>query len=284
MITIKNDILTASISELGAELRSLVKNGKEYIWEGNPEVWGNAAIILFPICGGLKDDKYTLAGKEYSLKKHGFAKNKYFSVEELTEDAVTLLLTDDKETRAQYPFKFEFRVIFKLIGDKLEVLYKVKNLSEDTMYFSVGAHEGYATPEGVEEYDIIFPQEETLNATMLDGNLLSKKKIPIIKESRFLPLYDKYFLIDALVFEDLKSRSVTLRNRKSGKSVTVEFPDCDYFLLWHKHSGGYICLEPWSGIPDRHGSDYDITKKDGITALESGKEYINTHSITVTEG
>ena len=80
MITIKNEFITASINELGAELRSLIANGKEYIWEGKPEVWAGACPLMFPICGGLKDDKYIFEGKEYTLEKHGYARFKTFSV------------------------------------------------------------------------------------------------------------------------------------------------------------------------------------------------------------
>ena len=58
MITIKNEYLSASFHEIGAELKSLVCNDTEYIWEGKAEVWAGSCPLLFPICGGLKDDKY----------------------------------------------------------------------------------------------------------------------------------------------------------------------------------------------------------------------------------
>ena len=98
-------------------------------------------------------------------------------------------------------------------------------------------------------------------------SLLSRRQIP------------SYFEIDALVFKDLKSRSATLRNRKTGKSVTVRFEGFDYFLLWTKPGAGYICLEPWTGIPPMLGSDKDITKKEGITSIEKGGSVHYTHSI-----
>ena len=56
MITIKNEFLTAKINELGAELVSLKNGENEYIWEGKKEIWPNSCPIMFPICGGLKDD------------------------------------------------------------------------------------------------------------------------------------------------------------------------------------------------------------------------------------
>ena len=283
MITLKNEFLTASFNEVGAELKSLVFDGKEYIWEGRSEVWAGSCPILFPICGGLKGDKYTFNGKEYALKKHGYARSTTFEIENKTENSVVFLHKSNEETKLVFPFDYELRVIYTLNEKTLKVDYSVKNLTDNTMYFSIGSHEGYYTPEGIEDYDVIFPQNETLNAYVLYGNLLSNQQLPIIKDSNVLPLYDKYFTVDALVFKCLKSRSATLRNRKTGKAVRVDFPDADYFLLWHKPNSPYMCLEPWSGIQDIIGSSYDITEKEGIIALESGSEYNNTHTITIIE-
>lgn len=283
MITIKNEFLTAKINELGAELVSLKNGENEYIWEGKKEVWPNFCPIMFPICGGLKDDKYTFEGKEYTLEKHGYIRFTTFDVEVKSEDSVTFLHKANAETKVKFPFEYELRVTFALEGKSLKVSYNVKNTDTKTMYFNIGSHEGYSTPEGIEDYDVLFPQNETLDAYVLYGNLLSNQKLPVIKESDRIALYDKYFTVDALVFKDLKSRSATLRNRKTGKAVKVDFPNSEYFVLWHKQYAPYICLEPWNGIQDIVGSSYDITEKEGIKSLESGKEYNNTHLITIVE-
>lgn len=283
MVTIKNEYLTASFNEVGAELKSLVYNGIEYIWEGRQEVWAGSCPLLFPICGGLKEDRYILNGKEYMLPKHGYIRFKKFEVENSTDNCVVFLHKSDDETKVSFPFDYELRVIYTLNQKTLKIDYSVKNLTDDTMYFNIGSHEGYYTPEGIEDYDVMFPQKETLNSYVLYGNLLSNQQLPIIKDQDYLPLYDKYFTIDAMVFKDLKSKSATLRNRKTGKAIKVDFPDDKYFLLWHKPNSPYICLEPWNGIQDIVGSSYDITEKEGITALESKLEYKHTHSITIVE-
>jgi len=283
MITIKNEFLTAKFNEVGAELKSLVFNDTEYIWEGKPEVWNGSSPLLFPICGGLKEDKYTLNGKEYHLEKHGYARFKMFDVENKTDSSVVFLHKSDEDTKAQFPFDYELRVIYTLVEKSLKVDYSVKNLTDNTMYFNIGSHEAYYTPEGIEDYDVVFPQNETIDSYVLYGNLLSDQKLPILKDSNILPLYDKYFTIDALVFKDVKSKSCVLRNRKTGKAVKVDFPDARYFLLWHKPNSPYMCVEPWDGVQDIVGSSYDIQKKEGINALAAGKEYIYTHTITIVE-
>ena len=128
---------------------------------------------------------------------------------------------------------------------------------------------------------LIFEREETLNALGLNGTLCTRNATTVLKDSKVLPLYNKYFDIDALIFTDIKSRFVTLRNRKTGKQVKVDFPNCDYFLLWHKPNSPYMCLEPWDGIQDLADSSFDITEKEGIIALEKGKVYNHTHSINI---
>ena len=70
MVTLKNSNLEVKINELGAEVKSIYGFDTEYIWEGKKEIWGNSCPLLFPICGGLKEDKYTVYGEEYSLSKH----------------------------------------------------------------------------------------------------------------------------------------------------------------------------------------------------------------------
>lgn len=283
MITLKNRFLTVKINEFGAEIKSVSANNTEYIWEGKPEVWDGSSPLLFPICGGLKDDKYTLNGQEYFLEKHGFARKKQFSVEKVQENNAVFLLCSDNETKKVFPFDFELRVIYTLVDKTIKVDYSVKNLSENTMYFNIGSHEAYYTPEGIEDYDIIFPQKETLTSKVLYDKLLSYQELPIIKDINVLPLYNKYFIVDALAFTDIKSRSATLRNRKTGRAVRVDFPDDKYFLLWQRYGAPYICLEPWNGLPDRVGSSYEITEKEGITSLNAGSEYKHTHSITIVE-
>ena len=147
------------------------------------------------------------------------------------------------------------------------------------MYMSIGSHEAYACPEGIEDYDVIFEKKETLFAQDLDGNLSAHSRTPVIKDTDTLPLYYKYFVVDALVFKDLKSRSATLRNRKTGKSVTVSFPDCDYFLLWTKPDAGYICMEPWCGIQPMVDCTYDITEKEGINEVAAKDTFKVSHTI-----
>ena len=255
------------------------QNGEELIWEGDPAVWSGHSPLLFPICGGLKEDRYIYAGKEYTLPKHGFARHSEFQVEEVTTDRAVFSLQSSEETKKAYPFDFLLTVTYQLEGEKLLVTYDVRNLTDGEMYFSIGSHEAYACPNGIEEYSVIFEKEENLDAVVLDGNTLSDQTVRIGEKVRELPLRYEYFAVDALVFINLESRAATLRNHRTGKEIKVEFPGADYFLIWTKPQAKYICLEPWCGCPDFTKSSYEIAEKRGIIRVAKGETCTRKHTI-----
>ena len=282
MITLKKGSARVSLAERGAELKSFVFDGTEYIWQGHADVWPASCPLMFPVCGGLKNDKYTLEGKEYSLGKHGYGRFKTFAVEAADEASATFLLTEDEESLAQFPFRYELRVSYRLEEQgSLHITYSVKNNSGKTMYFSIGSHEGYATPEGIEDYDVIFEKPENLQARLTVGNILGDQYVPLLKNGTVLPMYDKFFTVDALVFQHLNSRSVTLKNRRTGRGVRVDFPETEHLVLWHKHSAGFLCIEPWNGYHDTPACSGDLAEKEGITALAAGETYTRTHTISI---
>ena len=278
---LKNSSLTVSISTMGAELQSVrSSDGVDYLWCGDPSVWSGRAPIMFPICGALKDNAFIHNEKEYSLTKHGFAKLCEFDVIESDDTHAVFRLTSSDELRQRYPFDFIFDVSYTLSGNSLLVEYRTENTGVDTMYFSVGAHEAYSTPEGIEQYTVTFEKEEKLYATDLDGVLLSKKSTKILDEGRVLALKQEHFAIDALIFRDIKSKSVTLSHKDGKRSIKVDFDGFDNLLLWTKPNAKFLCIEPWCGIPDFSDADGILSHKAGITSLMAKKQFSRRHTIT----
>ena len=77
------------------------------MWQStNEEFWSKHSPLLFPVCGRLKDKKYTYRGIEYNMMPHGFINGVEFSVKELLDKKVTLVARASEETLAQYPFAF----------------------------------------------------------------------------------------------------------------------------------------------------------------------------------
>ena len=64
LISIQNEYLCVEISTKGAELQSIRDTaGTERLWQGDPAFWTGRAPVLFPICGGLREDAYYLDGQ-----------------------------------------------------------------------------------------------------------------------------------------------------------------------------------------------------------------------------
>lgn len=268
IIKLSNGILNVEISTMGAEILSVEKNGFENMWGADPKVWNGHAPILFPICGRLKDNKYTFDGKEYEMGMHGFARKSEFTVESANDTSATFLLTANEKTLSMYPFLFEFRAKYTLDNNKLIVEYITKNTDSKKMYFSVGSHEAYACPEGIEEYSLVFDNPEDLENSLLTGPLLNHEHDNDFGVTDELALKYRQFDIDTLIFEKLKTKKVTLKNQNTKRQITVYFDDADILCIWTEDKAGFLCIEPWNGAPDFVDTDGDITKKAYIIELE----------------
>ena len=54
IITLHNKHLSIQISTTGAEMQAITSaDGTDYLWDGNPEFWGNRATNLFPSVGKI---------------------------------------------------------------------------------------------------------------------------------------------------------------------------------------------------------------------------------------
>jgi len=285
IVTIKNEYLTVEISTFGAEIKSVKSSkGTEFIWCADPGIWENSAPILFPVCGALKNECFTYKGKTYKMEgKHGFARFTEFAVKDISDTKAVFSACETEETLKHYPFAFEFEAIYELKGDTIDIKFSVTNKGEDTMYYSVGCHEGYACPEGIGEYEVVFPEETTLVNHLTEGPLMNGETEIYAKECTVLSLNPEIFKIDSLIFVDSGISSVKLRHKNSSKRVTVTFPGFDALLFWQQVGAGYICIEPWKGLPDYVDHDGDLTKKARILTVEPGKTDVSVHSIKFEE-
>ena len=276
--TIKNDHLTIRISSRGAEMQSILDSeGAERLWQGDPAYWTGRAPILFPMCGGLKEDAYYLDGVRYPMPKHGFARRAEWALEEQGEGYAVFLLN---ESQPSFPFRYELRAVYQLDGNKLKITYQVKNLDERTFWFSIGSHEAWAIPGPLEKCTVEFQCPEKLEHYCLDGNLLNGKTTLLGENVKALPLKTEYFAVDALVFPTLKSRSVTLKNGVDDRAVRVDYEGMDVLMLWTKPGAGYLCIEPWCNAPDFADADMQIAHKPGCICLNAGEETERSHTVT----
>ena len=167
-----------SINKNGAELSSVKDKltDYEFMWQADAKVWPRHAPVLFPFVGKSALNQFLHCGKVYPMGQHGFARDNEFEVSELYTDLVTYTLKGDAGRFPQYPFEFIFNIIYQVIGDDLKISYKTYNPGNEDLYFSVGAHPGFALPvSDLSEYVIEFDVNENLEAHLLSEGLFNGK-------------------------------------------------------------------------------------------------------------
>lgn len=278
----ENDNFTLAVKEMGAELNSLKskKTGFEFIWDGNTEYWYGQSPILFPIIGRLLDDKYRLNGTEYTMPKHGIVRKKPFTLKECTADSLTFVQTDDEESLAMYPYKFELKVKFTLTDNGLVVNHTVTNKNENTMYYSFGAHPAFNCEIG--DY-LEFNKDAKLTTERIDHeSILIEETFPVEMDGNKVIITKDIFNDDALILSNYNSDVVTLKSNNHGREVKFNFKS-PLLGIWAKPGAPYVCIEPWWGVNDNYDKKADLSEKRGIMAIESGKSETFSWSVEITE-
>ncbi len=290
MLTIQNGKLKIGIKKIGAELCEIssIINGTQFMWNANPDIWGNFAPNLFPIVGMLKEETYYFKGEKYHLSKHGFIRNNpNFQIVEESGDKICLKLSFDKESLNIYPFKFDYYVIYELNQNNLNITYKVVNLDSKAIYFSVGGHPAFKCPiyenESYSDYQLIFESEEMSETHLLNlqSGLVTNKTKPVFDTPKSIQLRHDLFDNDALIFKYLKSRKVSLCSRNNGKILSVHFEAFPFLGLWAKPNANYVCIEPWIGIADSENTNQQLTEKEGIIKLDEKEEFMASYTIEI---
>ncbi|EAF1658868.1 aldose 1-epimerase family protein [Listeria monocytogenes] len=289
MIKLENEVLLVEMKTAGAELTRIFHKdtGFEYLWNADSKFWGRHSPVLFPTVGRLVDDTYLVDGKQYHLGQHGFARDRDFQVIEQTENTVRFELDADEDSLAIYPYKFKLSIIYTIEKNTVAVSYEVENTDNKRIYFSIGAHPAFHLPltDGTtfEDYYLDFGTEENLETLCLEGPYRSGDIKKIVDEpARYLPLSYDLFKNDALIFEALKQKEMTIKSDKTPHFVKVSFPEFPFVGVWTAKPGTpFLCIEPWYGIADGAGESVELRDKAGIEHLEPEAVFASEYEITV---
>jgi galactose mutarotase-like enzyme len=283
MIKIANDKLAVAINEKGAELQSILYNSIEYLWQADGRFWNKHAPVLFPVVGELKNGEYFFNNKTYKLSRHGFARDKIFNVEQITDTSARFILNDDETSLAVYPFKFSFQVEYALNDATLLCSYTVKNNGNDVMYFSVGGHPAFNVPlvKNLKhnDYFLRFNNDETLTRCLLHKGLISNSTDQLQLNNSSLRLEHTLFYSDAIVLKHIKSNEIRLYSEQDAHGLNFKFDGFPYFGIWAAVDAPFVCLEPWCGIADNIHHDQQLSHKEGINKLASNESWQRTWSV-----
>lgn len=280
----KNGNIEITVESKGAELKALLKDGKEFMWNADAKYWAKTSPVLFPFVGGCKEGKYTYKGIEYPMGRHGFARDNEFELVEIGENNLKFSYKSNEESLKVYPFNFEFIINYVITADGVNLEYEVFNKEDGEMYFNLGTHPAFMASEfPVTDYYLEFSEPETLDLYTLVGLTVAKETKPYLKNEKVIKITEDLFKDDALVFKGHKSEYLSLKNVNNSEEVKVSLKDFTWLGIWAPPGAPFVCLEPWCGVADMEDHNGDLTKKEAVNKLEKGGSFKRVMEIIVNK-
>ncbi len=277
--TIKNDKTEVKINSLGAEVRSVVHNGRERAWQNETGEWAGCAILLFPYAGF---NRLVYDGVDFGVQKHGFCRNEEFELVEANNNNITFVLKTNERTKAVYPYNFEFFVKYAIIDNGYSVCYTIINRDNRDIPFACGGHESFALDNEVENYYVEFENEENFDFLVHNASgMLTGEKINH-GVGKILSL-EKDFTDNSatVILGNINSRKASLYHKETNeKIVEITFDGFSNLLLWHPHGSKMLCIEPWQCLPSYVDEIKEFGKRDGVITLSNKSEISFTRKIT----
>ncbi len=223
--------LEIKVSNKGAELTSIIFNGKEKLHD-EKKYWDRSAPILFPMVGRLRDNKTIINNEVYEIPQHGFAKDMDFKLIQETEDAKVYMTRSNDETLKMYPFKFELYIAYIINGDELIVKYKVANIDDKDMLFGIGGHPGFKLELAQDEYYFeLEKKEDKIEFMKVAGQYISSRPSKnLLRDGKIIDIEKESFANDAIMIKKFKSKTISLKQKKDDKKI-LEFDISEFPIL-----------------------------------------------------
>lgn len=284
--TIENEYLKVTVTTAGAQVKSVIRkcDNVEHIWQADPEVWGFHAPILFPHAGKVVGGKIIAKGKEFEAPQHGFARFMEHEFVEQSADTIVLELCSSAETLEKFPYEFRLVSAFTLENDTLHHTLTVENLDEETLPFGIGYHPGFAIPfddkHTATDYELRFSEMESpICINNLPHGLMHGNIYYLGSNIQSIPIDDRLFHNDSHCMVGLKSQTLGLYERDTGRGVVCDISEFPYTLLWSKPGmPKFICIEPWHSLPSPENGTSDWNEKPAAAILAPGEAWSCTLS------
>jgi len=221
-------------------------------------------------CG---EGTYPVAGKEYSMPCHGFARTlPWHEVKRSADNSgarVTVQLRDSDRTRPLYPFAFRLDASYELASGHLTINYTVASdrSNAEPMIFSIGNHIAFNIPfvKGSNPTEMTFETPSTVQLLRNSRGVLSGEQKP-----RSFDTPTKLGDFDALVAMPLAGyrsqpyarlvdpQGISLRITQQASSTAAG--PLVRFNIFGGPKRGYFSPEPWFGIQNSLNLDRGLVK------------------------
>ena len=285
--TIENQDIRLTVDSHGAEAVSVLNlhTGAEMLWQADPAVWGRHAPILFPYTGKLTGGKLRAKGMEYAGGQHGFARDVEHTLVSQTGDTLVFELHADRQTLDKWPYAFVLRSTFRLEGKAVAHTLTVENPVEEQLRFGIGYHPAFAVPfddaHKTTDYELRFDRlESPLCVSALPNGLLNGTNFYYLaRNTDAIPLTDELFDNDSHCMVNLRSASLSIVEKDTGRRVSCDIQGYPYVLIWSSIKAKplrFVCIEPWHSLPAAEADGPSWSKRAAAAILEPGQQWQTT--------
>lgn len=194
--------------------------------------------VLFPSPGPLTGERFARNGASGTMKQHGVARQRPWVVSDRSERDVTLTLTADEVTRAQFPWDFALVFRYALRGARLRIEQRIENRGATAMPFAMGFHPYFHVPDGEKGRASI-----ATTATRAWDNA-AKQAIalagPIDLTAKEVDLH----------LDDHGRSDATLALADGARVEVSGSPEYWRWVVWTLAGKDFVCLEPWTAAGD----------------------------------
>lgn len=292
MESLDNGIIRIEAARHGAELQSIIKNGKEYLWQGDARFWARRSPVLFPIVGKVWNDTLRVDGKPYSMGQHGFARDMDFAVVAADDSSLVYRLESSAESREKFPFDFALEISYRLEGASVVVGWKVFNTGEPELPFQIGAHPAFYLPDFDADSDLrasvrLLPTASPRYVALGEKGCVAPGEHTLsVGQDGLMAIRRSTFDGDAFIFQDSQLQRVELLTRSGKPYISVDF-STPLVALWaptaSKPDCPFICIEPWYGRADAMGYEGEFADREHMQKLAPGACFEATYRINIDE-
>lgn len=209
--------------------------------------------VLFPSPGALAGERYARGGVAGSMKQHGFARQRPWTVTAQTERAATLTLLADEVTRAQYPWDFALTIGYALDGSRLRITQRIENRGATALPFGMGFHPYFAVADGDKAHTAV-----PTDATRAWDNR-AKAMVTLTG-----PIDLTAAEVDLHVVDHGRD-DATLALADGARVVVSASPEFGRWVIWTLAGKDFVCVEPWTAPGDA------LNTGDGLIELAPGE-------------
>ena len=205
-------------------------------------------------------------------------------------DTIRLELRSDEKSKAErFPFDFVLTSTFRLEGRTVHHTLAVTNPADaaEELQFGIGYHPAFRIPfddqHTTTDYEFRFDQPES--PMILDAypnGLLTGKCGYRWKNEQSIPLTDDLFENDSFCMAGLRSRTLGIYEKDTGKGIVCNVEGYPYTLIWSAPAKPvhFVCIEPWHSLPGAQTDTQEWSQRAAAACLAPGQTWETTLSTT----